>query len=330
MTDPVVSVIIVSWNVRDLLRRCLQSVLISPGFAAGAVEIIVVDNASADGTPDLVRAEFPGVLLLANAENAGFTAGCNQGLAAATGRYDLLLNPDTELVGNALAAMVRVLDADGGIALVGPRLVHPEGDVQPSRRRFPTLATAFVESTVLQGLFAQSGVLNRYYLRDRSDNEEQDTDWLVGASLLVRRSVVEQVGGLDEGFFMYSEELDWCRRIKAAASPGGALWRIRYTPAATIIHYEGRSSNQAIPARHIDFQSSKVRYFRKYHGPVAAALLRYFLLATYVWQLAEESAKWLLGSKRPLRADRVRAYAQVITSGLRRRQAPIPREGEPR
>jgi hypothetical protein len=319
MTDPIVSVIIVSWNVRDLLRRCLQSVLLSPEFAPGAVEVIVVDNASGDGTAQVVRGEFPAVRLLANDGNAGFTAGCNQGLAAAAGRYNLLLNPDTELVGDALAAMVRVLDADSGIALVGPRLVHPQGDVQSSRRRFPTLATAFVESTVLQGLFEHSGILNRYYLRDRSDDEEQDVDWLVGAALLVRRQVVQQVGGLDVGYFMYSEELDWCRRIKAAASPSGGPWRIRYTPSATIIHHEGSSSEQAVPARHINFQSSKVRYFRKYHGRVAAALLRCFLLATYVWQLAEESAKWLLGSKRPLRAGRVRAYAHVIASGLNRR-----------
>lgn len=318
VTEPDVSVVIVSWNVRDLLRRCLRSVSLSPGFAADAVYVIVVDNASTDGTAEMVRAEFPSVRLLVNGANTGFTAGCNQGLAAAAGRYVLLLNPDTELSGDALAAMVRLLDTDAGIALVGPRLVHPDGETQPSRRRFPTLATAFVESTVLQGLFARSDVLCRYYLRDRSDDEGQDVDWVVGAAMLVRRSVVEQVGGLDEGFFMYSEELDWCRRIKAVASPAGVPWRIHYTPAATVIHYEGRSSEQAIPARHINFQSSKVRYFRKYHGPVAATLLRCFLLATYVWQLAEESAKWLMGSKRPLRAGRMRAYIQVIASGLQR------------
>lgn len=315
-TDPEVSVIIVSWNVRDLLQRCLKSVLFSPGFAPGDVEVIVVDNASGDGTAEMVGREFPAVRLLTNDANVGFPAGCNQGLAAARGRYDLLLNPDTELQGDALPALVRVLETDAGVALVGPRLLHPEGDVQPSRRRFPTLATAFVESTVLQGLFTRSGILNRYYVHDQPDDQEQDVDWLVGAAMLVRREVVAQVGGMDEGFFMYSEELDWCRRIRMAKSPSGEAWRIRYTPSASIVHYEGRSSDQAIPARHINFQSSKVRYFRKYHGNIAAAALRCFLLATYVWQLAEESAKWLVGSKRPLRAGRIRAYVQVIASGL--------------
>jgi hypothetical protein len=144
-----------------------------------------------------------------------------------------------------------------------------------------------------------------------SGEEVQQVDWLVGACLLVRREAYEQVGGLDEGFFMYSEELDWCRRVKQAG------WQVVYFPGATVIHHEGKSSEQVVPARHIHFQSSKVRYFRKHHGPVQAELLRWFLLATYVYQWAREGFKWLVGHKRPLRAERLRAYGQVLRSGLR-------------
>ena len=134
--------------------------------------------------------------------------------------------------------------------------------------------------------------------------------------MMVRRPVVEQVGGLDEGYFMYSEELDWCRRIKAAPAPGGGNWQVMYLPAARVVHHEGRSSAQAPALKQIQFHASKVRYFRKYHGRLAAQTLRLFLLGTYTYQLVEESAKWLVGHKRPLRAQRVSIYWQVLRSGL--------------
>ncbi len=301
------TVVVVNWNVRDLLRRCLHSVLAH----AIRLEIIVVDNASSDGSAAMVRAEFPSVRLIANEENRGFTAATNQGLALAQGRYLLLLNPDTEVVGDALATMVHYMDAHPEVGALGPQLRYPDGSRQPSRRRFPTFATALVESTVIQEWWRDNRFLRRYYMADTPDDAIQAVDWVVGACLLVRREVYDQVGGLDEGFFMYSEELDWCRRIKEAG------WQVVYLPTATIIHHEGRSSEQVVPARHIHFQSSKVRYFRKHHGALQAGLLRRFLLATYLYQLVREGAKWLVGHKRPLRAERVRAYRQVLRSGLR-------------
>jgi N-acetylglucosaminyl-diphospho-decaprenol L-rhamnosyltransferase len=342
------SIIIVNWNVRDLLRRCLASIQASPGVwldagagtaptAAGvhsalSAEVVVVDNASGDGSAEMVRAEFPWVRLIANSENRGFTAANNQGIAASFGRYLLLLNPDTELLGNALRVMLDFMEAHPSVGLAGPQLRYGEvetpneiaagestgdGGVQSSRRRFPTLATAFLESTVLQGLFQKSKVLRDYYVLDRPDDTTQEVDWVVGAAMMVRRAVVEQIGGLDEGFFMYSEELDWCRRIKAASGPGGGAWQVMYLPAARVVHHEGRSSAQAPALKQIQFHASKVRYFRKYHGWLTAETLRLFLLATYTYQLAEESAKWLVGHKRSLRAQRVCICWQVLRSGLR-------------
>jgi GT2 family glycosyltransferase len=315
------TIIIVSWNVRDLLQRCLRSTFdVQRSTEANAVlsassvpriEVIVVDNASTDGSAEMVRAEFPTVRLVANDENRGFTAASNQGLAISRGRCLVLLNPDTEVVGDALATMLHHLDSNPEIGALGPQLRYPDGSRQSSRRRFPTFATALVESTVVQEWWSDHGVLRRYYMADTPDDAIQPVDWVVGACLLVRRQVYEQVGELDEGFFMYSEEMDWCKRIKDAG------WEVVYLPTATVIHHEGKSSEQVVPSRHIHFQSSKVRYFRKHHGSFQAEALRWFLLGTYGYQLAREGLKWLVGHKRPMRAERVRAYRQVLRSGLR-------------
>jgi len=315
------SVVIVSWNVRELLRRCLQSVVYSPQSSVLSrtqdddqglrTEIIVVDNASSDGSVEMVRAEFPQVRLIANERNLGFTRGNNQGLALSRGRHVLFLNPDTEVVGDALATMVHYMDDHPDVGALGPLLRYPDGSVQSSRRRFPTLGTALFESTLLELWWPGNPWARRYRMADWPDDVEQEVDWVVGACLLARREVLDQVGGFDEGFFMYSEEMDLCRRIKAAG------WRVVYLPSAQVIHHEGKSSEQVVPARHIHFQTSKVRYFRKYHGSWAAEVLRLFLLITYVYQMVEEGLKWLLGHKRPLRAARVRAYWQVLCSGLR-------------
>jgi GT2 family glycosyltransferase len=308
------TIIIVSWNVRDLLRRCLGSLEGGPSQPPNLesrLQVIVVDNASADGSVEMVRSEYPHVRLVVNDENRGFTAANNQGLALGEGRYLLLLNPDTEVVGDALATMVRHMDAHPEVGVVGPQLCYPDGSLQPSRRRFPTLATGLVESTVVQEWWRDNRILRRYYMADTADDAIQAVDWVVGACLLVRREAYEQVGGLDEGFFMYSEEMDWCRRIKNAG------WEVVYLPTAMVVHHEGKSSEQVVPARHIHFQSSKVRYFDKHHGAFQGQALRWFLLATYVFQLAREGLKWLVGHKRPLRIERLRAYHQVLKSGLR-------------
>ena len=157
-------------------------------------------------------------------------------------------------------------------------------------------------------LLSGMGVIAAYALTgDRIRSVEGVPHAVVtGACLLIRRAAYEQIGGFDEDFFMYSEELDYCRRARAAG------WRVHYLPAARVIHFEGKSSEQALPERHIRFQRSKIRYFRKYHGPLAASVLRLFLLASYAQQLALEALKALLGHKREMRRARVRTYGQVL------------------
>ena len=312
------SVIIVSWNVRELLRTCLLALKPSPSLppyqGERATEVIVVDNASSDGSPEMVAADFPEVRLIRNVGTRGFTAANNQGLAISRGRKLVLLNPDAEVMGDALATMAAYLEAHPRVGALGPQLRYPDGSPQSSRRHFPTLVTALLESTVIQEWWRVNHTLRRYYMSDTPDDMVQPVDWVVGACLMVRREAFEQVGGLDESFFMYSEEMDWCHRIKDAG------WEIVYLPTATVVHHEGKSSEQVVAARHIHFQSSKIRYFRKYHGRFQGEMLRVFLLSTYVFQWTREALKWLLGHKRSLRAERMRAYGQVLRSALRIRQ----------
>ncbi len=316
-----VSILIVNWNVADLLDACLRSILSGPVRVVGAgkepddqdqrlaVEIIVVENASTDHSRE-VLARYPDVVVLQQQENVGFTRGNNVALRAARGRYLLLLNPDTEVIGDALVVLARVLDAQPDVGIVGPHTLNSDGSTQSTRRRFPTLVTALFESTWLQR-WAPRGVLRRYYMEDHPDAGTFDVGWVQGSALMARRTVYEQIGGLDEGFVMYSEEMDWCRR---AADAG---WRRLYVGGAHIVHHGGKSSEQVVARRHIYFQASKVRYFQKHHGRLAAEVLRLSLLAQYAWQLGLEWGKGRLGHKPELRRARVAAYREVLRSGLR-------------
>jgi GT2 family glycosyltransferase len=308
------SIVIVSWNVCDLLRACLRSLPAAAGPDL-QTETVVVDNASTDGSAGMVQAEFPQVRLLIQPVNRGFTGGNNRGIAAARGRTVLLLNPDTEMRPGSLAALVGYLDAHPGVGLVGPRLLNSDGSPQSSRRRFPTIGTAMIESTPLQPFLARLGALRRNYLHEPTEDEEQEVDWVTGASMLARREVLAAVHGFDPGYFMYSEELDLCRRIRRAG------WRIAYVPDAVVVHHGGRSSDQNVPERHIRFQRSKLRYFARWHGRSVATGLRLWLLALYAWQAALEAGKWLVGHKRPLRRERVAMYGRVLRSLWR----PAPR-----
>jgi GT2 family glycosyltransferase len=301
------SIITVSWNVRDLLRDCINSV--DAGRGNLNLEMIVVDSASNDGSPEMVRQEFPWVNLITSQENLGFPRGNNAGIRQARGRYILLLNPDTVIIEDALPVMVHYLEQHLDVGGLGAQLLNRDGSIQSSRRRFPSFLTALFESTWLENI-APTSITRSYYALDLPDDETADVDWVTGACLMVPKRVIEHVGSLDEGYFMYSEELDWCRRIKDAG------WRIVYFPQAKITHHIGKSSEQAVTDRHINFQQAKLRYFRKYYGRIPASSLRIFLLTNYVWQIGLEALKGLLGHKRPMRRQRIRSYWQVIRSGL--------------
>jgi len=270
------------------------------------MEIIVVDSASIDGSADMVRAEFPQVRLIASAENLGYAKGNNLGTVIAQGRYLLLLNPDTVVKYAALTTMVNYMDAHREVGALGPQLLWPDGSIQSSRRRFPTLGSLFMESTLIGQWFPHNYYAQRYHLADVSPDQVQPVDWVVGAAMLIRRQTWQQVGFIDQRFFMYFEETDWCRRCRQHG------WQIHYLPRAQIIHYEGKSSEQGIAARTLRFQRSKIYYTHKYFGATWARLLHLFIWLTFAWQWLEEGLKWLIGHRREVRAMRLRAYSQVL------------------
>jgi N-acetylglucosaminyl-diphospho-decaprenol L-rhamnosyltransferase len=308
-----ISILIVSWNVAELLAACLDSILAGSLNTPDAptAEIIVVESASTDNTVEMLRARYPQVKVLLQPENVGFTRGNNLAMEQAQGRYFMLLNPDKQVVGDAIVTMFRYLEANPQVGIVGPYTVNPDGTTQSTRRRFPTLAIGFFESTWLQP-YAPKALLDYYYVVNGSNPRNTlDVDWVQGSAMMARRAVYEQIGGLDEGYVMYSEELDWCKRAKNAG------WRVVYLGAAQIIHHGGKSTQQVVARSHILFQQSKLRYFRKYHGLAAALVLRVFLLVNYLLQLGLEAVKALVGHKRPMRIERIHAYWQVLRSGLK-------------
>lgn len=310
------SIVIVSWNVRDLLDACLASLQRAQLSFGGAhesspsAEIIVVDSGSSDGSTEMVRERYPAVQLLPQTQNLGFSRCNNFGLARTSGRYILLLNPDTEVQPDAIGKLIDYLDANPDAGIIGPHTLNSDGSHQSTRRRFPTIWTGIFESTWLAG-FAPAGVERAYRLLNTDDGALLDVDWVQGSALMLRREVYRAIGGLDEAYTMYSEELDYCRRAKAAG------WRVVYHGGATITHHGGQSSQQAADHTQIHFHTSKLRYFRKHHGVAAYALLRTLLLAQFGWQLGLESLKGALGHKRDLRAQRVRHYWKVLRSGLK-------------
>lgn len=303
MTDLWISV--VSYRTPGLLRECLAAIERERSHLP--LDAIVVDNNSRDESADLVEREFPWVQLIRSPRNVGFGAAHNQALRRVQGRYALLLNSDAVPQPGALARLVDYMDAHPDVAVCGPRLRYPDGTTQPSRRRFPTPATFFLESTQLQRFLGDTPTVRRYYVADRSDDLTQDVDWLVGACLCVRTAAIDQVGLFDERFFMYSEEMDWARRFRAAG------WRVTYLPEAEVTHLESGSARLDLMARDRHFQDSKRRYIRKWHGPLLEQAFRLYLLVELLGRAVEESVKLVAGSRRNERRIRLRA----IRNGLR-------------
>ncbi len=307
------SIIIVSYNVRHDLLNCLASIEAWLAETDNTVEVIVVDNASHDGSPDSIRRRFPDTRIIELDVNAGFAAANNRGVESARGQFIAFLNPDTTVVGNAFGLMLRHLRENRDVGVIGPRIQYPDGSVQSTRRRFPTRRTGFVESTIVQQYWRNNAILRRYYVSDRSNDETQDVDWLVGACLVTRRETLVAAGLFDERFFMYSEEVEWCHRVREAG------WRVVYLPSASIVHREGSSSKLDLPVRQINFDTSKVLLYEELHGKRSARALRGFLLGSYLVHASIEAGKGLLGHKRPLRKERVRLYLRAFKSGLRDR-----------
>lgn len=261
---PDLSVIVVNRNTRDYLERCLRSLRAqcSAALPDEQLEIIVVDNASTDGSVDLVRARYPEAILIENGENRGYSAANNQGLGRARGRYALLLNSDTEVQQGALIAMLTYADEHPHVGILGPQLLNPDGSLQPSGGRFPRVWSTIAQ---LLGIHKLAGVSPYGTKRDYSRDAEVDE--VSGAAMLLRRRVVDLLGGLDEGYSFGYEDIDVCLRARRSG------WGIRYVPAARVLHIWGASRSAAPAATTIAALAGQHYYFRQHHGQGASGLI---------------------------------------------------------
>jgi len=259
------SIVIVSWNVRELLTGCLASVLDSLDGSGIEHEVLVVDNASADGSPEAVSARFPQARLIANAKNCGFAAANNQALHLTQGRFVALLNPDTVVLDNALGILLEFMLQTPAAGMCGPELVYQNGSFQHSAFRFPSLAQVLLDFFPLHSRLQESRVNGRYPRSLYRAGQPFCIDHPLGACMMVAREVVDQVGGLDERFFMYCEEVDWAMRIKRAG------WRIYCVPAAGVVHYGAQSTRQFRDEMFVALWRSRFRLFNKhYEGPTTS------------------------------------------------------------
>lgn len=273
--DPDLSILIVNWNTRELLLACLRS--LAEARPALAVEILVVDNASGDGSAEAVASEFPDVRLFRNEANVGFAGANNQALAASRGRLALLLNPDTLVAPGQLEPMVAYMDAQPDVGILGPRLVYEDGSYQISALRFTQPWDMYYELARFPRLLQPPAQRSPRRLIPLDPVEATPVEYVMGAALLIRRRVVEAIGPMDEAYFMYAEEVDWCFRTRAAG------WDVRYFPGATVTHLEGRSTRQ-VPDRMLAYRfASTLRFMRLHYGQRAVRQAR-LLLAVAAWQ----------------------------------------------
>lgn len=290
---PKLSICIVNWNTRALLLQTLRSVYATAGDVS--LEIIVVDNGSSDGSLDAIRAEFPSVQMIANSTNAGFARANNQAIAAAHGDWCLLLNSDTIIKEGALQAMLAFAMSRSDCGVVGCKLLNEDGSLQESWAAFPSLTSELLGRNIRTRRLLQVSPL------------AYDVDWVGGACMLVRSDAIRQVGDLDEGYFMYSEETDWCYRIRQAG------WRVYYLADAEIVHLGGGSASRASAMQLIRLYGSKLRFFNQHYGPGRASLLRAGFVAVntlgLIWRFGR--CTWRERSLKVCR-DQVEGKAQLI------------------
>jgi len=266
------SVVIVNWNTTPLLGECLRSLAAHP--PAVEHEVIVVDNASADFGKDAFREEFADVTLIANAGNAGYARGCNQGIEASTGDYILLLNPDTRVRADALDALIEIMDRRKDAAAAGAKLVRPDGTVERSVRSFPYPAAVAFDFLGLSRILAQSRTLGRYRMMWFSYTEEAEVDQPMGSCLILRRKVIDEIGLMDEAFPIFFNEVDWLYRARQAG------YKAYFSPAAVVVHH-GAASTSHVDRRKMISEShdSLIRFYAKHFRRGIVAPVYYLVIA---------------------------------------------------
>ena len=247
------SIIIVSWNTKEFLLPCVRSVFENEQGISR--EVIVVDNGSQDGSGNEVKKTFPFIHLVENQKNMGFAKAVNQGLQKASGRYILLLNPDTQMKGGAIERFVSFMDSHSDTGVAGAQLLNSDGSKQNSIANFPSLATELLNKRLLRWLFPK-----RFPGKEKNYPEPVEVNSVIGACMMVRREALDQVGSLDEDYFLFLEETDWCYRMKKAG------WKIHHVPQTEVFHFQGKSAARDKKRSRVEYFRSRYHFFKKNRG----------------------------------------------------------------
>jgi hypothetical protein len=337
------SVVILNWNTRDLLKQSLTSILATA--CEIQLQVIVVDNASEDDSREMVRELFPTVTLIANPINTGFGAGNNLALPAAIGRYVLFLNSDTIVTQGALDAIVAYADANPDLGIIGPKLLNGDNTLQYSCRSYPNLGTGFFRNTPLGRLFPKNHFTSDYLLAVYDHATPRDVDWVSGAALVMRRSLIDRIGAFDEDYFMFCEDVDLCWRVNHTAialdgetgrvgdgetekpfpSPGGrgrggrvgTTWRVSYFPDAIIYHLIGKSTDLAPTRMTYEFHRSQHLFYKKHYAAATPWLIRPIIPAGIWLRAIGKMARY-----------RIRRLQRAISGVDRRRQNESSKESK--
>lgn len=283
------SIIIVTWNSIDYTRACLES--IRRGAPAVDMEIIVVDNNSSDGTADFIQGNFPEVRLIRNQINEGFARGNNRGIQACCGRYIALINSDVIVHSACLSRLHAFMEANPTIGIAGPAMLGSGGELRRSCMRFPTLWGSFCRALALDSVFKHSAFFARLLMGDFRHDRVMDVEVLNGWFWIVRREALQPVGELDERFFMYGEDIDWCFRFFSAG------WRVVFYPEAEATHYGGASSANAPTRFYVEMQKANVEFWKKHHGHVASCVYLAIQWLHQILRVVGYGVTYLLTSK---------------------------------
>jgi len=277
--QPDVSIVIVTWNGKRYALECLESLRMLKSKLS--LQVIVVDNASTDGTPEAIRRQYPEVELAENSDNLGFAKGNNVGIAMSRGRYVCLLNSDVVVPPGCFETMVDYMDAHSDIGLLGPKMLSPDGGIGPSVMKLPTVWNSLCCALGLHSVFKNSDFFGGYLMPNFPYDKIEDVEVLTGWFWMTPKPALDQVGGLDERFFMYGEDIDWCHRYLKAG------WRVVFFPGAEALHYGAASSAQAPTRFYVEMRRANLQYFRKHYGRVRTAG---YLLTTWVHELVRIAA----------------------------------------
>jgi hypothetical protein len=271
-TDMTLSIVIVNYNTEKLLRSCLESVY--AGANGTPLDIWVVDNNSRDSSLAMLKSLFPMVRVIQNPSNVGFSRANNVVISQSRSDYILLLNPDTLIIGDAIERVVKFMKEHPEVGIAGCKVLNRDGTLQLAcRRRIPTPEVAFYRLTGLSKLFPRSRVMAKYNMTYESPDQTHEVDAVSGAFLMIRHKVVEEIGPLDERFFMYGEELDWCLRTKRAG------WSVMYYPEAQIVHYKGESTKYNSRKAAIEFYRAMYLFHRKHFAKDYSPVTNFFIYA---------------------------------------------------